>query len=86
MNRYWRATPNVPIWSTTCSSCLKDMALLSTLHKERPKLKMTMPATDDLSETDQIQRVLAKHQLTSIDYWVFADENTQRLRFEIAPK
>lgn len=47
---------------------------------------MTMPATDDLSETDQIQRVLAKHQLTSIDYWVFADENTQRLRFEIAPK
>lgn len=74
------------IWSITCSSCLKDMELLSNLHKEKPELKMIMLAADDLSETDQIQQILEKHQLAGIDNWVFADENAQKLRFEIDPK
>ena len=74
------------VWSITCSSCLKDMALLSNIHKERPELKMIMLASDDISETGQIQSILENSQLSGIENWVYADENTQKLQFEIDPK
>lgn len=74
------------VWSITCSSCLKDMPLLSLIHKKRPELKIIMLAADDISETDQVQSILKKNQLVDIDNWVYADENTQKLQFEIDPK
>jgi hypothetical protein len=74
------------IWSVNCSSCLKDMAQLSNIHKSRPELKIIMLAADDLSAMDQIQQILEKNQLSMVENWVFADENTQKLRFEIDPK
>jgi len=74
------------VWSITCSSCLKDMPLLSRIHKKRPGLKIVMLAADDISETGQIQPILEKNQLSGIENWVYADENTQKLQFEIDPK
>ena len=74
------------IWSTTCSSCLKDMALLNKMHKENPKVNMVMLATDDASESEQIQKILVKNELTGLENWLFADENPQKLRYEIDPK
>lgn len=74
------------VWSITCSSCLKDMALLSSLHKKRPELKMIMLAADDISEANQIQPILEKNHLSGVENWVYADENTQKLQFEIDPK
>jgi thiol-disulfide isomerase/thioredoxin len=74
------------IWSITCSSCLKDMALLNKLHKANPKVNMVMLATDDASATDDIQKILAKNDLTVLENWIFADENPQKLRYEIDPK
>jgi thiol-disulfide isomerase/thioredoxin len=74
------------VWSINCSSCLKDMELLSRIHKSRPELKMIMLAADELTATEQIQPILEKHQLSDIENWVYADENTQKLQFEIDPK
>jgi thiol-disulfide isomerase/thioredoxin len=74
------------IWSITCSSCLKDMALLNKMHKTHPKLNMVMLATDDASATDDIQKILAKNELTDLENWLFADDNPQKLRYEIDPK
>ena len=74
------------VWSITCSSCLKDMPLLSRVHKKKPELKMIMLAADDISETDQIQPILEKNQLSGIENWVYADENTQKQQFSIDPK
>lgn len=74
------------VWSVNCSSCLKDMELLSNIHKSRPELKMIMLAADELSATEQIQQILEKHQLSEIENWVYAEENTQKLQFEIDPK
>jgi len=45
-----------------------------------------MLAADDISETSQIQLILEKNQLAGIENWVYADENTQKLRFEIDSK
>ncbi len=74
------------IWSTTCTSCMEKMALLNELHKNKPDINIVMLATDDMSVSDQIQTVLAKNKLTGLENWVFADENAQRLRYEIDPK
>jgi len=74
------------VWSITCSSCLKDMALLSKMHKSNPKINMVMLATDDTSATDDINKILAKNELTDLENWIFADENPQKLRYEIDPK
>lgn len=74
------------IWSINCPSCLKDMELLSNIHKSRPELKMIMLAADEPSATEQIQQILDKNQLSGIENWAYADENTQKLQFEIDPK
>jgi thiol-disulfide isomerase/thioredoxin len=74
------------VWSINCSSCLKDMELLSRIHKDRPELKMIMLAADEPSATEQIQQILGKSQLSGIENWAYADENTQKLQFEIDPK
>ncbi|MDI1278780.1 hypothetical protein [Methylobacter sp.] len=74
------------IWSVNCSSCLKDMELLSSIHKSKPELKMIMLAADEPSATEQIQQILEKNQLTEIENWAYADDNTQKLQFEIDPK
>jgi hypothetical protein len=74
------------VWSVNCSSCLKDMALLNSIHKSRPELKIIMLAADDLTVTEQIQQILEKNQLSDIENWVYADENTQKLQFGIDKK
>jgi hypothetical protein len=74
------------IWSITCSSCLKDMALLNKMHKTNPKIKMVMLSTDDASATEQVQIILEKNELTGLENWLFADENPQKLRYEIDSK
>lgn len=74
------------VWSVDCSSCLKEMALLSDIKKNHPGIKMIMLSTDDLSSAEQIGQILKQHQLDNAENWVFADDNSQKLRFEIDPK
>ncbi len=74
------------IWSITCSSCLKDMALLNKMHRANPNVNLVMLATDDATATEQVQQILTKNDLTGLENWIFADENPQKLRYEIDPK
>lgn len=73
------------IWSITCSSCLKEMAFISELNKQQPELNLVMLTVDDMSVSSQIEEILNKHQLTDLDNWVFAEDNSAKLRFEIDP-
>ncbi len=73
------------IWSLTCPSCVKDMALLNKLHQDKPTLKIVMLATDDISEAAQVQNMLTKNNLQSVENWIYAEENTQKLNYEIDP-
>jgi thiol-disulfide isomerase/thioredoxin len=57
------------IWSITCTTCMEKMALLNELQRNRPDLNIVMLATDDVSIADQIQKVLAKNQLTDLMEW-----------------
>jgi len=73
------------IWSLDCSTCIKDMELLSSIHKSRPALQIVMLSTDEPASTPEIQKLLEKYQLAELENWVFADDNSQKLRYEIDP-
>lgn len=45
-----------------------------------------MLAVDELSDTEQIKRILKQQQLDYTESWVFAEGNSQKLRFEIDSK
>jgi thiol-disulfide isomerase/thioredoxin len=74
------------VWSITCPSCLKDMSLIKELHQAHPDFKIIMLAADDLAASPQIASILKKSDLTTLENWVYADENTQKLQYEIDPK
>lgn len=73
------------IWSTTCPSCIKDMAVLKEVHKANPDFKIIMLSTDDIAETAEAQKILQANQLADIEHWIYAEENTQKLQYGIDP-
>ena len=74
------------VWSITCPSCIKDMAVLNAVHKAHPELKIIMLSTDDIAESAEAQKILANNQLAELENWIYAEENTQKLQFDIDPK
>jgi thiol-disulfide isomerase/thioredoxin len=74
------------VWSITCPSCIKDMAVLNAVHKAHPEVKIVMLSTDDIAESAEAQKILTSNQLTDVEQWIYAEENTQKLQFEIDPK
>lgn len=74
------------IWSLTCSSCLKEMRSLNAWRQSTPDLEMILLSTDDISEQDEVLQMLRKHELDGLENWIFADENAQKLRFQIDPR
>ncbi|WP_295623253.1 redoxin domain-containing protein [uncultured Nitrosomonas sp.] len=74
------------IWSINCTSCKKKMPLLSELRKNMPDINLIMLATDDASASNQALSILTGNELNNADNWIFADANSQKLRYEIDPK
>lgn len=73
------------IWSLMCPSCIKDMEQLDTLHKKFPHLNFVMLSTDEPADAEDIEAMLEKYHLSDVENWVFADDDAQKLRFEIDP-
>jgi thiol-disulfide isomerase/thioredoxin len=74
------------VWSITCPSCIKDMAVLSAVHKAHPKVNIVMLSTDDIAESAEAQKILTSNHLAELENWIYAEENTQKLQFDIDPK
>ncbi len=73
------------IWSTTCTSCMEKMPVLQALKNSWQDINIVMLAVDDLSNKIQVQAVLSEHGLADGDNWILADQNAQRVRYEIDP-
>ncbi|MCX7066771.1 MAG: hypothetical protein NTW85_03600 [Methylococcales bacterium] len=73
------------IWSITCPSCIKDMTVLNAVHKAHPEINIIMLSTDDIAETIEAQKILTSNQLTDVEQWIYGEENSQKLQFEIDP-
>lgn len=74
----------VHFWGLTCGPCLAELPHWAQLVRERPDLNLVLIAADPVPETEgDLQRFLAKFELTRPESWRFADDFTDRLEYEI---
>ena len=73
------------IWSKTCPSCLKDMDIIKKIHEGMPQFNIVLLATDDQSDTTEVNKIIELKGLTDMESWIFAEGNAQKLRYEIDP-
>ena len=72
-------------WSMDCASCMKELDVLAGVIGKHPGLNIVMISTDDVSDKAPVEAMLNKHGLKRVESWIFADSNTQRLRYEVDP-
>lgn len=73
------------LWATDCAPCRQEFALLAEVRAANTGLPMTLIATDNIQESTLIVDMLEKFGLSDVESWVFAEQNAQKLRFEIDP-
>lgn len=76
----------VNFWSLTCNYCMVELDMLRKLVRKYPKLDLVLVSTDAPEEEREISATLAKYSLGKAEAWVFADDYSERLRFEVDRK
>ena len=61
------------------------MAFISTLHQQHPELNLVMLTVDGKSANTEINRILTKFNVITLENWFFFEDNSAKLRFEIDP-
>lgn len=70
-------------WSLTCSYCMVELDMLKTLARKYPRLDLVLVSTDTPEEEDSVAATLEKIAPQRAETWLFADSNSDRLRYEI---
>lgn len=70
-------------WSVSCAHCPAELKALGELRKRYPNLELVLVAADSLDEAPRTRQLAIEYGLGQVEQWVFADEMTERLRFEI---
>ena len=73
------------LWATDCAPCRQEFALLAEVRAANNGLPMALIATDNIQESALIVEMLEKFELNDVESWVFAEQNAQKLRYEIDP-
>ena len=74
----------VHFWGLTCGPCRVEMPKWGRLLQERPDLKLIVVDADLVPNTaGAVSETLAKTGLSGAENWIFADDFTERLRFEV---
>ena len=71
------------MWSPECSSCRKELDMLTSLCREHPKLDVILVATDEEPDPESISRILREEDLSELESWYFAGPNSRKMRYEI---
>lgn len=58
----------------------------SRLTQIYPSLKVVLVSTDDWEMRDTVSESLRKMSVSNLESWLYAEENADKLRFEIDPK
>ena len=74
------------LWSLSCVHCQDELAMFSALLKKHPGLDIIFVSTDSPEQNEALTAVLQQHALGRAESWVFADNFTERLRYEIDRK
>lgn len=73
-------------WSVDCVHCRAELEQLATLSQAHPELDVVLVSTDSPSAAADVRGVLAQYTLSRAERWLFADDFTERLRFEVDPR
>lgn len=74
------------LWSLSCTHCRDDLALLSKLSQRYHKLDLVLIATDTPEQAEEAANTLRPYRFKRVEQWIFADEFTERLRYNIDRK
>lgn len=82
----WQDRPFLLVlWSITCAPCREEFATIAAVRRDHPELPLALISTDDIAEADTATTMLKTYGLDDVEAWMFADDNAQRLRYEIDP-
>lgn len=71
------------IWSANCTHCPAELKALGELARKHPGLKLVLLAADSPDLAPQLEQLARDYGLGQQPQWVFADDQPERLRFEI---
>ncbi len=75
----------VHFWGVTCAPCMVEMPRWAKLAEADRELDLVLVDADPVGEAADAP-ILAKMGLAETENWRFADDFTERLRYEIDPK
>jgi thiol-disulfide isomerase/thioredoxin len=70
-------------WSLSCSHCREELTLLGALARKFPHMTLVLVSTDTPEDSAAIEATLRDYALDSPETWVFADPDSDRLRYQI---
>ena len=73
----------VNFWSLSCSYCKIELSMFKELIRKYPQLDLVVISTDTPEEMEAVSGTLNTFSLGKSESWLFADSNSDRLRFEI---
>lgn len=73
----------ITFWSETCGYCMKELALLGKLLKSTPNVAIVSITTDPFLESQTINRILSQKDLLQVEKWVFSDNYTASLYYDV---
>lgn len=73
------------VWSIDCPSCLKDMDVIYRLHQKHPDLTIILLSTDEPTTKVEVEEILSRFHLNTLENWMFGSDDDQKLRYEIDP-
>ena len=73
----------VVFWSVTCEPCRDELALLASLVRRYPGVRVLLVAADAPDRRGAVLRTLAAFDLAGIELWQFGDEPAERIRYAV---
>lgn len=70
-------------WSLSCTHCREELTLLGTLVNKFPHIVVVLVSTDTPEDGAAIEATLRDYSLDTPETWVFADPDSDRLRYQI---
>lgn len=71
------------LWSATCTHCPAELKALGELARKHPGLDIVLVAADTPAQMPQLEKLAVSYGLGKQAQWVFADQQAEKLRFEI---
>ncbi len=75
----------VHFWGITCPPCVGELPKWNGLMQRHPDVDVVFVAADPVPvESQHVVQALMKARLETADHWMFADEFTERLRYQVS--